>query len=272
MKQSPLVVYTPLHYYDGHITSEEHLVCQELPLEIRVNTIPYTLLMRTPGLDIELALGFCFTDRLIQSLEEVSDIRCEMTPDNTTITTVNLRVLKLRDGDIYRRSVLKSSSAAMHNPQMLHEILKRPPPLKTDVNGIRFDVAVLSALPEKLNASQVLRAQCKSSHGAALFNRAGELVYCAEDLGRHNALDKLAGVMLLRQIDPHDKILALSSRASFEMIQKTTRLGIPVVVTISAPTDLALRLADHLHCTYVQTLKNGGFAIYTHPWRFGLET
>lgn len=271
MNRLPLTTYTPLELKNGAAAAVEHLVCQEIPLEIRVNNIPYALLMRTPGLDIELAIGYCFTDHLIQSLDEVSDIRCEMSADHAHITAVSLRVLKLREGDILRRSVLKTSSASMHNPEILNDVLQRPAPIKTVTDEPRFDLNVIATLSDKLEACQTLWMQCRSTHCAAMFDRTGELVYSAEDVGRHNALDKLIGAVLLRQVAAHDKILVLSSRASFEMIQKAGRLNIPVVATVSAPTDLAVRLADHLHCTYVQLLKHGGCAIYTHPWRFGLE-
>ncbi len=264
----PLVTYTPIQVKDGHHRAVENLVCQEFPLEIQINETPYATLMRTPGLEKELAIGFCFTDKVIASIEEVSDVICTSNQDSSYITRVELTIPKLIGQDLSRHSLLKSSSASVNRTQILDNLPLPIPPHKR--RGEIFNLSVVNALPDKLNACQVLRKKCGATHGAALFSQAGEILFCAEDVGRHNALDKLIGFILLNKIDTSDKILMLSSRASFEMIQKAGSISIPVVASISAPTDLALKVADRLQCTYVSFLKKGGCLIYTHPWRFGL--
>lgn len=265
----PIVTYTPILVNDGERGVVENLVCLELPLEIRINGSPHVTLMRTPGLDKELAVGFCFTDKIIATVADIHAIRC-ITPQNTSwVTAVELTIPKVEEQPALRRSVIKSSSAGVHNAHIFDN-LPAIPHEGDDFSEPCFELSVLDALPEKLSACQVLRSKCHSTHGTALFNRTGERVCCTEDVGRHNALDKLIGIVLLNNLTPGDKILMLSSRASCEMIQKAGRIGFPVVATISAPTDLALQMADRLKCTYVSFRKKGGYYIYTHPWRFGL--
>jgi FdhD protein len=267
----PLVTYTPIQVKDRQNRRVKNLVCQELPLEIRINDTPYATLMRTPTLEKELAIGFCFTDKVLTSIDDISNILCTSTQGFSYITTVALVIPRLIGQDLTRQSLLKSSSASVNNPQILEDLLHNEPPPESETPERLFDLSVLNELPDKLNACQVLRAKCGATHGAALFSHTGKLVCCTEDVGRHNALDKLIGFVLLNRIDTRDKMLMLSSRASFEMIQKAGSVSIPVVATISAPTDLALRVAERLRCTYISFLKKGGYNIYTHPWRFGVK-
>lgn len=267
----PLVTYTPIQIKHGESSLTENLVCQELPLEIQINDSPYATLMRTPGLDKELAVGFCFTDGVVDAIDEIADIQCLSVSDSPYVTTITMNIPKFSGQDMSQRSLLKSSSASVNSTQILEHLLSQEPGTEVWQRGNHFNLSVLDELPDKLKASQTLRAKCHSMHGAALFDQHGELLCCTEDVGRHNALDKLIGYVLLNSIKTDETILMLSSRASFEMIQKAGRVAIPVVATISAPTDLALKVADRLRCTYVRHLKQDGFYIYTHPWRFGLS-
>ena len=264
----PLVTYAPIQIKHGESSRTENLVCQELPLEIRINDSPYATLMRTPGLDKELAVGFCFTDGVVDAIDEIADIQCLSVSDSPYVATMTMNIPKFSGQDMNRRSLLKSSSASVNRMQILEHI--QGPGSDSEQHDTCFNLSVLDDLPDKLKACQTLRTKCHSTHGAALFDQYGELLCCTEDVGRHNALDKLIGYVLLNSIKTDETILMLSSRASFEMIQKAGRIAIPVVATISAPTDLALKVAERLRCTYVSYLKQGGVYIYTHPWRFGL--
>jgi FdhD protein len=269
-QQFPLIPYSPIRVQNGQYTTVENLVCQELPLEISVNDTLYATLMRTPGLEKELVVGFCLTDGVIASTDDISEMKCIFTQDFPYITAIVLTIPKLIGQDVTRRSLLKSSSASVHSSHILDDLLDHVPSFETRISKTLFDLSVIDGLPDKLHACQVLRAKCGATHGAALVTQTGEVLFCTEDIGRHNALDKLIGFVLLNKIETRDKILMLSSRASFEMIQKAVRIAIPVVASVSAPTALALRVADRLQCTYISFLKKGGYYIYTHPWRFGL--
>lgn len=271
MKQSqvvPIVRRQPIQVQpDGRYQIIENAVCQEIPLEICINAVPYTMLMRTPGLEKELALGFCFTNELIYTPDEVIDLAC-FTPDGAPyVTRVMLTIPRLQGKFPVQEPLLKFSSGAMNSTAVLNEIFQKIPPVSSRAS---FLLSILPDLPEQLHACQELRAHCGATHGAALISKEGKALFCAEDVGRHNGLDKLIGYILLEKIDTHDKILMLSSRASFEMIQKAVRIAFPVVASVSAPTDLALQVAEKLNCTYISFLRKGSFYIYTHPWRFGL--
>jgi FdhD protein len=276
MSPLPIITYTPLRICDGRCEAVPNRVCREVPLTIRTNGAGHATLMRTPGQERELAIGFCFTDQLILAIEEVTEVTCTTDTDTPYVSSVDVRIPHVRSQDVQQRSLLKSSSAAVHSRQILEDLLTDDGRaaggrLATDdQEQAPFELAVLDELPEKLNACQVLRAQCGATHAAMLVDRLGTVLCSAEDVGRHNALDKVIGTVLLQRIATTDTILVLSSRASFEMIQKAARLAIPVVASVSAPTDLALRVAQRLGRTYLSFLKQGGYYLYTHPWRFGL--
>lgn len=264
----PLVIHTPIFVKDGEYARVENPICEEIPLEIRINGEPYVTLMRTPGAERELAMGFCFTDELITSVADVTGMTCHADGDAPFIQRVELTIPSFRGKQGKRGSVIKSSSGALNRAQLLEDVLRNVAPVRSQQ---RFDLAIVDSFPEKLDASQTLRAKCGATHGAALFDQQGTVLFGAEDIGRHNGLDKLIGHILLNNIATDDKLLMLSSRASFEMMQKAARVAIPVVASVSAPTDLALRVAERLNCTYISFLKKRGFYIYTHPWRFGIS-
>ncbi len=263
----PITVFTPIRCHNGQCEVVENAICQEAPLTLVINGQTYTTIMRTPGLEEELALGCCFTENLIATAADVTALTCHASPADPFIQRVELTIPALEGRAFARTATLKSSSGAVNHLNMLSEVLQHIPPLTA---SRRFDVRVLDHFSDQLDAAQPLRARCGATHAAALFDAAGTLLFCAEDVGRHNGLDKLIGYILRQRIVTEDKLLMLSSRASFEMMHKAVRIALPVVASVSAPTELALRVADALRCTYVSFLKRGGFYIYTHPWRFGL--
>ena len=266
-QHDPIVIHTPILVKNGELARVENPICEEVPLEFRINGEPYVTLMRTPGAERELAVGFCFTDELIASVADVTDIACYADDDAPFVQRVELTIPSFTGKQGKRGSVIKSSSGATNRAQILEDILRNIPPVGSQQ---QFDLSIVKAFPEKLDGCQTLRAKCGATHGAALFDQYGNVLFGAEDIGRHNGLDKLIGHILLNNIPTDDKLLMLSSRASFEMMQKAARIAIPVVASVSAPTHLALQVADKLNCTYISFLKTHGFYIYTHPWRFGI--
>jgi len=264
----PIAFYTPILVNNGQSKLVRNPVCQEIPLQIRINDEPYVTLMRTPGLEKEHAVGFCFTDNIIRDVAEITEIQCLFGQGSPWIQAVLLTIPSLSRKPITRGPSLKSSSGSVNRAQILDEVFQNISPVRSQK---RFDCQILDLFPERLHACQVLRSKCGATHGSALLDEFGHTLFCAEDVGRHNGLDKLIGYVLLNRIDTNDKLLMLSSRASFEMIQKALRISIPVVASISAPTELALQVADHLQCTYISFLKKKGYYIYTHAWRFGFS-
>ncbi len=266
-EHDPIVMHRPILVKNGEITRVDNPICQEIPLELRINGESYVTLMRTPGAERELAVGFCFTDELIASAADVTGIACHANAYAPFIQRVDLTIPSFTGKQGKCGSAIKSSSGSLNRAQILDDAMRNIPPIRSQQ---RFDLAIVASFPEKLDASQTLRAKCGATHGAALFDPHGNALFGAEDIGRHNGLDKLIGHILLNNIATDDKLLMLSSRASFEMMQKAARIAIPVVASVSAPTDLALQFADRLNCTYISFLKARGFYIYTHPWRFGI--
>ena len=268
MPRDPITIHTPIRVKDGEIRRVENHICAEIPFTIRVNGAPRVTLMRTPGLERELAVGFCFTDELIRAIEDIREMTLDADDAAPFIRGINLTIPAQAGKTAQQDASLKSSSGSLNRLEILENALRHIAPIQSQA---RFDLAIIDSFQDKLEAGQTLRARCGATHGAALFDGQGNLLFCAEDIGRHNGLDKLIGHILLRRIPTDDKLLMLSSRASFEMVQKAVKIAIPVMASVSAPTDLALRMADELNCTYISFLKKGGFYIYTHPERFGLS-
>ena len=264
----PIAEYQPILVKDGEARPVRHPICHEFPLEIRINGVSYVTLMRTPGQEKELAVGFCFTDDIITQADEIATIYEVYGKDFPYAVAVELTIPDFQERTVKDYSAaLKSSSGSVNRTQILDDIFRKVAPIPSQKH---FDLAIIDDFPEQLGAGQLLRSKCGATHASALFDETGKRLFCAEDIGRHNGLDKLIGHVLLQKIDTSDKLLMLSSRASFEMIQKAVRISIPVVASLSAPTELALKVAEKLQCTYINFLKQKGFYIYTHSWRFGL--
>ncbi len=250
----------------GQYERREQCICREAPLTIQINGVPYMTLMRTPGLEKELAIGVCFSDGLIASAGHVTNMTDFPDPDMSYIRRLNLLIPSLGRKNLSREALLKSSSGSLNASSLLQEADVKIPRI---TSALRYAPAVVETVPDKLADAQHIRALCGATHGAALFDRRGTLVFCAEDVGRHNGLDKLIGYALLNGIEASETILMLSSRASVEMMHKAVRFGVPLVATLSAPTDLALQLAEKANCTYLSFRKTGGYHVYTHAWRLG---
>ena len=269
LQDFPIMMHRPiLMGLDGQYGTVENPVCQELPLEIQINSQPVSMLMRTPGMERELALGFCFTNELIQSADDVTEMACFTPEGEPYITRISLTIPNLQGKSVSPEAFIKFSSGSVNSAKIFEDIFRKVAPISSNR---RFPVSILPRLPDQLYAVQELRSHCGATHAAALIDKQGNALFCAEDVGRHNGLDKLIGYIVRNKIDTCDKILMLSSRASFEMIQKAVRIAFPVVASVSAPTDLALQVAERLNCTYISFLRKGSFFIYTHPWRFGIN-
>jgi len=257
----------------------EDLLAVEEPLEIRVGFGPpsrrlrrtVSLTMRTPGSDAELAAGFLYSESLIETREEILELRARGEgPDvdgPRNVVRVELRPGVEPDLGRLERHFYTTSSCGVCGKTSLEalETAADRPPLQ---DGFRVESAVLLGLPEKLRSAQELFGRTGGLHAAALFTPAGRLLCLREDVGRHNALDKLVGAQLLGgRLPLADRILLLSGRASFELLQKSFLAGAPVVAAVGAPSSLAVELAAHFGITLVGWLRQGRFTIYSHAER-----
>lgn len=258
-------------------TERSDALAVEEPLEIRLRADPgaapirFVTTMRTPGHDEELAAGLLFAEGVLAkrsdlaALEHPSDPR--IAPDlrsNVLIATVSPEALA-RAGVLTRGTVMGSACGVCGKTSIDTVLPEGSAPLAAT---FRVAAEVLYALPDRLRERQSVFAQTGGLHAAALFTAAGELRAAREDIGRHNATDKLIGFFwLASQLPLSDSILMVSGRAGFEIAQKAYAAGIPVLASVSAPSSLAVELAEAAGLTMVGFLRGRRCNVYTHPQR-----
>jgi FdhD protein len=246
----------------------------EEPLEIRLHDRPFVVIMRTPGADRELAAGFLLSEGIVGSAAELGAVERCRSPDHVGAhNVVNVFLLAEPRARVeallaQRRNVVANSSCGICGRVTIDSLKTRALPLD---ETIRLDRAVVQTLPDALRSRQSLFDQTGGLHGAALFTTGGAFVAMAEDVGRHNAVDKVIGAMLLEERVPlKGHALAVSGRTSFEIVQKAWIAGIEIVCAVSAPTSLAIALAAEAGITLVGFVRGRGFNIYSHPGRVTL--
>jgi FdhD protein len=252
----------------------DRLVTEE-PMEIRVSgpgqePAPFAVAMRTPGNDFELAAGLCFTEGLITGPDELESIAYCLGPEREqmfNVVTVRLRTRvpeSLRD-----QRYLSNSSCGICGKAALEEIEVRCAPVG---DGPTVRAGALGSLPDQLARHQSVFDQTGGLHAAARFTADGTLRETREDVGRHNALDKLVGNALLeRELPLAADVLLVSGRLSFELVQKAAVAGLPVLCAVSAPSSLAVAAAEQLGQTVVGFLRDGRFNVYAHPERIDMN-
>jgi FdhD protein len=248
----------------------------EEPMAIRVagpgqEPVDVAVTMRTPGHDAELAVGFLVSEGLLAAAD-LSGVEVELGDPGRVATPENEVVVRIRrpfdPAAVPARAFVASASCGICGKASLDDVAIRCAALP---DGPRVDAAVLGALPDRLRARQVVFDQTGGLHASGLFDPAGTLLAVREDVGRHNALDKLVGAAALAgELPLHDRILAVSGRVSFEIVQKAAVAGIPLVAAVSAPTDLAVEAAERVGMTLVGFVRGGGFNVYSGEDRIAL--
>ena len=266
------------------------LLATEEPLEIRVNDRPLAVTMRTPGDDIDLAAGFLATEGLVRSAADITAIRiCAEShdhqangrngpgpagpPDDDAGGDLgNVALVTLADGsgldeDRLRRNFLTTSACGVCGKTSIEAIRVRGR-YDTGADQVRIPAGVLAGLPDVLRDAQRVFARTGGLHAAGVFSADGTLLALREDVGRHNAVDKVVGWALREgRLPLAGCILLVSGRASFELVQKAFVAGLPVVAAVSAPSSLAAELADDAGMTLVGFLRGGSMNVYTGPAR-----
>jgi FdhD protein len=256
---------------DGALASDVDRAATEEPLEVRLHNRPFAVVMRTPGADRELAAGFLLSERVLRSADDLGTI--EYCTDPAAEHPENIVNVKLANGSAEaldhvfagQRNVTTNASCGMCGRVTIDSLKTDGPPIRA-----RWTVAaaVLTAVPDRLRQAQAVFDQTGGLHAAGLFTRDGRLVTSAEDVGRHNAVDKVIGRMLMREELPlADHMLFVSGRTSFEIVQKAFLAGIPMVAAVSAPSSLAIELAEECGMTLIGFLRGASFNIYTHAER-----
>ena len=247
------------------------LVAVEEPMEVRVNGTSFAVIMRTPGDDRDLAAGFLFSEDVIRSADEIGTIEyCQDVVDEGRNNTINVTVTgdalsRLAERLGSRRQVAMTTSCGLCGRRTIESLQSRVAAVDGDWT-VRSEV--IASLPDRLRQSQAMFASTGGIHAAGLFDRSGVFQLSAEDVGRHNAVDKIVGRTLLAGTHPLSlSILLVSGRTSFELVQKALLAGIPLVAAVSAPSSLAIDLANQTGITLCGFVRGPRFNIYSHGRR-----
>lgn len=251
---------------------QEDRVAVEEPLEIRIERTgdegegrPISVTMRTPGHDAELALGFLYGEGLIHDWRELSRVRHCGASGN--VVRVELRAGAPLELARLERNFYTSSSCGVCGKASIEAVTSQVRIRRIEA-AWSVDASLLHELPARLRAAQSAFAATGGLHAVGLFDRSGRLAALYEDVGRHNAFDKLVGARLAADALPlADFLVLLSGRASFELVQKAAAAGVPLLVAIGAPSSLAIELAREAGITLVAFLREGSFNVYTHGER-----
>lgn len=249
-------------------------IAVEEPLEIRVNGRSVAVTMRTPGHDRELAAGFLFSEGVIRNAGDLLDILiCRTLPDGEqgNIADAQVRPGLVVDFDRLTRHVFSASSCGLCGKATLDAIFKTMLPVDSDVT---FSPAIVASLPQRIQTEQPGFDRTGGVHASAIFNRSGQLRVIREDIGRHNALDKVIGHALLNEDSDdaplRDSMLLVSGRISFELVQKALAAGIPLIAGIGAPSSLAVECGRRGGQTLVGFLRADRMNVYAGAGRLGL--
>jgi len=241
--------------FDGSMPREESVAVEE-PLEIHVNGQPWITTMRTPGQDRELALGLLYTEGILADIVDLESITVD---ENVVLVEGQIAI------DGHTRGFVRSSSCGVCGRASLDAIMARHPPAISP-DGYTIDTITIEELLNQLRSEQSLFDSTGGVHAVALFNEYSEITDLAEDVGRHNAMDKIIG-RSIGQLPLSNHGFLLSGRVSFEMVQKAVMVGSPCIVAIGAPTTLAIELARQHGITLIGFARESRFNVYTGAWR-----
>src|SRR5262245_14148529 len=256
---------------EGSRTDDDWVVVEE-PLEIRVGDAPFAVLMRTPGHDIELAAGFALTEGVVRTATDLGTIRrCDRPNPGSTDGAANVVEIGLAPGVVFepeavRRNLAVSAACGLCGRATIENLATRARPNPSDRQVPR---SIIAALPGRLAEAQGVFQRTGALHAAALFDADGRPLAVREDVGRHNAVDKVIGRALLDRIDLSAAILFVSGRTSFEILQKAAIASLPIVCAVSGPTTLAIDTARAFRITLVNFVRPGSMNIASCPERIG---
>jgi FdhD protein len=243
-------------------------------MEIQVSgpqeMVSLAVTMRTPGHDAELAIGFLFAEGLIDSYDDVLAVHGgDRSSPHQTCNIVQVQLTRPFDLTAAKRHFTATSSCGLCGKVSIQQLAMHCLPAAP---GPLIDSSVLLPMPDALRRAQQVFEQTGGLHAAGLFDQAGVLLSMREDIGRHNAVDKLIGQVLQKgEVPLRDRLLLVSGRLSFEIVQKAAMAGVPILCAVSAASSLAIEAAQHFNMTLVGFLRQHSFNIYSHPERIGLD-
>ena len=252
-------------YRHGEHECTSDAITEEVPVAMVYNDVPFAVMMVTP-LDLEdFALGFSLSEGLVAKPEDLQAIEVHPRLEGVELAMrVASDTVEQRAGKGGERLLPGRSGCGLCGARMLEDAVRHPAPVG---EGPRIEAVALERALETLQAAQPVNSATGAVHAAAWVDVQGAIMLVREDVGRHNALDKLIGAMAKARIDVQRGFLLVTSRASYEMITKAASAGISVMAAISAPTALAIHLAESTHMTLVGFARPGSYVVYTHPQR-----
>jgi FdhD protein len=235
----------------------QDLVAVEEPLQIRLGDRDFAITMRTPGQDLELAAGFLFTEGVINSADQIAGI---IVDDRGAVT---VRLIETIEVEFAARNFYVTSSCGVCGKASIDGL--KAAACTSPPRGVpQIQASLISQLPDKLRQAQPIFGHTGGLHGAGLFDTSGQLLAVREDVGRHNAVDKLVGSTFLEGKTPlHDNVLLLSGRISFELVQKALMAGIPIIAAVGAPSSLAIETALHFGMTLIGFVRGQRYNVYS---------
>lgn len=262
----PLLRHGARRWVDGTEAEAEERIAEEVPVVLAYNGVAHVVMMTTPSDLEDFALGFSMTEELIRSPDELLDVQVVRFGQGIE---VQLRVSREREAEIAERSRRLSgrTGCGICGADSIAAVLRQPHEVPA---GPAIAVMAIHRAMDELATRQTLNRQAGTLHAAGWATLAGGIVLAREDVGRHNALDKLIGALFRERQDPGVGFIVLTSRASFEMVQKAVVFGAPLVASISGPTGLAVRVAEQAGLTLVGFTRPGRHTVYTHAERLAV--
>lgn len=258
--------------WDGQRWSDApDAVVMEEPLQLLLDGEELSVVMRTPGEDLELALGLLYAEGILRNLDDVKEVRISAeSGESATAVRVDASIVESNQVDVHlahpprrrpERSMLASSACGVCGAVLIEDLRRD---LTVLPEGVSVDPVVLPSLVPKLRSEQGVFERTGGLHGAGLFTPEGEPIVVREDVGRHNAVDKVVGRMLLEgRLPAREGVLVVSGRAGYEIVQKSINAGIPLLAAVGAPSSLAVALAREFHQTLVGFLRGERFNVYS---------
>ncbi len=248
----------------GKVVPLINCVAEEVPVALEYNRVSHAVMLASPQDLKDFATGFSLTEGVIQQPDDIHNIEILMSDTGITIR-LTIASACFRELNKRRRTLAGKTGCGLCGVESLEQLYQHP---QTVTSTVHYSVGALQKGFEELNKNQQLKQYTGATHAAAWLNQEGQLMLIREDVGRHNALDKLLGALARRNFDLSQGAVLITSRASYEMVQKSAVLGVGILAAISAPTGLAIRLAETAGLTLAGFVRGHRLTVYTHPDRF----
>ncbi len=259
--RSAIKKYHPLIWRPDSQRTEERPVASEVPLALEYNCISHAVMMISPFDIKDFAVGFSLTEGIIDHLGDIMDLAIDA-KDNGLIAALEISPEYFARLDQFKRTLAGRTGCGLCGVDRLDHAVRPLHPVKSQ---LKVKAEVVWNSMQKLSTLQVQNKKTGALHAAAFVDATGEILCIREDIGRHNALDKLIGHMMRQEINPADGFALITSRCSFEMVHKCATFGIPLLAAVSATTDLALKLAQDAELTLIAFTRRDGMNIYCDP-------